>query len=92
MHLILHTLCTQLSIHQYYAIACLRQRNIIIRLLLIPKSITNPKSRHSNDNQQCSNHAKLQDNCFSMIRFLSDSGFSGSDSRSVNKRSDLFCR
>ncbi|MFN2857712.1 hypothetical protein ACKUFM_25080, partial [Escherichia coli] len=35
---------------------------------------------------------KLQDDCFSMIRFLSDSGFSGSESGSVNKRSDLFCR
>ncbi|EEW0979280.1 hypothetical protein ED293_22650 [Escherichia coli] len=73
MHLILHTLCTQLSIHQYYAIACLRQRNIVIRLLLTLTPITNIKSNHDNNNQQCSNHAKLQDNCFSMIRFLSDS-------------------
>ncbi|MBW9854221.1 hypothetical protein FJD05_25710 [Escherichia coli] len=73
MHLILHTLCTQLSIYQYYAIACLRQWNIVIMLLLILTSITNIKSNHSNNNQQCSNHAKLQDDCFSMIRFLSDS-------------------
>ncbi|EBM1913291.1 hypothetical protein DVL78_24165 [Salmonella enterica] len=73
MHLILHTLYTQLSIHQYYAIACLRQWNIVIRLLLILTSIINIKSNHDNNNQQCSNHAKLQDNCFSMIRFLSDS-------------------
>ncbi|EFE7173892.1 hypothetical protein GA251_19430 [Escherichia coli] len=73
MHLILHTLYTQLSIHQYYAIACLQQWNIVIRLLLILTSIINIKSNHDNNNQQCSNHAKLQDNCFSMIRFLSDS-------------------
>ncbi|EFA4870729.1 hypothetical protein C2C40_23340 [Escherichia coli] len=73
MHLILHTLCTQLSIHQYYAIACLRQWNIVIRLLLTLTSITNIKSNYCNNNQQCSNNAKLQDNCFSMIRFLSDS-------------------
>ncbi|EBL4545676.1 hypothetical protein AF562_25460 [Salmonella enterica subsp. enterica] len=92
MHLILHTLCTPLSIHQYYAITCLRQRNIVIRLLLTPPSITDLKSNHDNNNLQCSNHDKLQDDCFSMIRFLSDSGFSGSESRSVNKRSDLFCR
>ncbi|EAW8382101.1 hypothetical protein JV07_09325 [Salmonella enterica] len=92
MHLILHTLCTQLSIHQYYAIKCLRQRNIVTRLLLMLASITNIKSYHENDNQQCSNHAKLQGNCFTMIRFLSYSGFSGSESRSVNKRSDPFCR
>ncbi|AXZ78877.1 hypothetical protein DO470_24550 [Salmonella enterica] len=92
MHLILHTLCTPLSIHQYYAITCLRQRNIVIRLLLTSSSITDLKSDHGSNNRQCSNHAKLQDNCFSIIRFLSDSGFSGSESRSVNKRSDLFCR
>ncbi|HAH3028443.1 TPA: hypothetical protein GF202_15645 [Escherichia albertii] len=92
MHLILHAPCTQLSIHQYYAIACLRQRNIVIRLLLTLTSITNIKSDHGNNSRKCSNHAKLQDDCFSMIRFLSYSGFSGNESRSVNKRSDLFCR
>ncbi|MXE20320.1 hypothetical protein FQ034_18605 [Escherichia coli] len=92
MHLIIHTLCTSLSIHQYYAITCLRQRNIVIRLLLTPSSITDLKSDHGSNNRQCSNRAKLQDDCFSMIRFLSDSGFYGSESRSVNKRSDLFCR
>ncbi|HAH0441773.1 TPA: hypothetical protein GE089_24365 [Escherichia coli] len=92
MHLILHTLCTPLSIHQYYAITCLRQRNIVIQLLLTPPSITDLKSNNDNNNLQCSNHDKLQDDCFSMIRFLSDSGFSGSESGSVNKRSDLFCR
>ncbi|EAC1376937.1 hypothetical protein C5F29_13250 [Escherichia coli] len=92
MHLILRTLCTPLSIHQYYAITCLRQRNIVIRLLLTPSSITDLKSDHGNNKWQCSNPAKLQDDCFSMIRFVSYSGFSGSESRSVNKRSDLFCR
>ncbi|EEW9498104.1 hypothetical protein D4045_24575 [Escherichia coli] len=92
MHLILHTLCTQLSIHQYYAIACIRQWNIVIRLLLTLTSITNIKSDHGNNIRKSSNHAKLQDDCFSMIRFLSYSGFSGNESRSVNKRSDLFCR
>ncbi|HAF3729395.1 TPA: hypothetical protein G9A62_004988, partial [Salmonella enterica] len=65
MHLILHTLCTPLSIHQYYAITCLRQRNIVIRLLLTPPSITDLKSNHDNNNLQCSNHDKLQDDCFS---------------------------
>ncbi|PDN89266.1 hypothetical protein CJU67_24920 [Escherichia coli] len=92
MHLILHTLCTQLSIHQYYAIACLRQQNIVIRLLLTLTSITNIKSDHGNNIRKCSNHAKLQDDCFSMIRFLSDPRFPGNESRSVNKQSDLFCR
>ncbi|EEY5704593.1 hypothetical protein ESC46_23885 [Escherichia coli] len=92
MHLILHTLCTSLSIHQCYAITCLRQRNIVIWLLLTQSSITDLKSDHGNNNRQCSNHDKLQDDCFSMIRFLWDSGFSGSESASVNKRSDLFCR
>ncbi|EEV8233349.1 hypothetical protein GBT05_25850 [Escherichia coli] len=92
MHLILHTLYTQLSIHQYYAIACIRQWNIVIRLLLTLTSITNIKSDHGNNIRKSSNYAKLQDDCFSMIRFLSYSGFSGNESRSVNKRSDLFCR
>ncbi|EFO3220965.1 hypothetical protein DPV23_25430 [Escherichia coli] len=92
MHLILHTLCTSLSIHQYYAITCLRQRNIVIQLLLTPPSITDLKSDHGNNNQAYNHSIKLSNSGFSMIRFLWDSGFSGSESGSLNKRSDLFCR
>ncbi|HAE7834600.1 TPA_asm: hypothetical protein G4P70_003354 [Salmonella enterica subsp. enterica serovar Worthington] len=45
----------------------------------------------TSDNKPPYNHdVKLPDGCFSMIRFLSDSGFSGSVPRTVNKRSGLF--
>ena len=92
MHFILHTLCTPLSIHQYY-VTNMPPATEYCYPAIINATINNwpEKANHDNNNLQCSKSMiNYRMTVFYDPIFIGFPGFSGSESGSVNKRNDPF--